>query len=1859
MQNVPWKKITIGVMAIGIVVVGIFYFTDSRGKKKPSAYINPAFSEFITSYTAGVISSGSTIRIILANDAVDSSFIGKESSVNLFQFKPTLKGKTLWLDKRTVEFVPEAKMKSGQIYDVGFQLSKLLSVAKELSEFQFSFQIMPQNFEVTIENIKPYVKTELTRQRIEGIINTADFADDATVESMMIAQQDDKNLKITWSHTAEGKQHMFIVEDVARKDASSKVSLAVDGKNLGVDLQDKKEVEIPALGDFKIVNAKVVQNPNQYVVLQFSDPLKERQELRGLVSIAEDKGLTLEFEIHDNEIWVYPPVRQSGTKTMYVEAGIRNINDYRMKEASSTDVTFEQLKPLARFVGKGTILPSTDGLILPFEAVNLKAVDLTIIRIFENNMLQFLQVNNLEGNYDLNRVGRRLLKQKIQLDNTGITDIGKWNRYTLDLSKFMQTEPGAIYQIAISFRKAYASYICEGVELDDDLANLDDETLDEGAFYGEGYEEEYYYDEDYDWSQRDNPCNSSYYTNAKTIKKNVLASDLGLLAKRGNDGTTTVIVNDLKTTAPMPGVTIEFYDYQQQLIGSMTTSDEGKATFASTDVPFALIAKNGSQRGYMRLMDGESLSLSGFDVSGDYVRKGLKGFIYGERGVWRPGDSVYLSFMLEDKNKILPPTHPVVFEFQNPQGTVVNRQVKSTSENGFYKLATATSPDAPTGNWMARIKVGGTEFNQQVKIETIKPNRLKINLDIGHDKILKPDITGNLDVKWLHGAPGKNLKAEFEVTLTRAKTTFPKYQDFIFEEPSRTYTSETQSIFQGNTDAEGKATFYATLPSSAGFPGFMTAVFRGKVFEESGNFSIDRFSLSYFPYESYAGLKTPQGERYSGMLYTDTTQRLDVIFLDTDGTPVPRSNATIGLYRLNRYWWWDNAHDNVANYIQGNNAQLISSGKVNASNGKASWSFKIESADWGTYYIRVCDPVSGHCTGKTVYIDQPGYYGRNSREEKGGATQLSFAADKTKYNVGDKINITIPGSGQGRALVSIENGSKILSTHWIQTQNGDNQFSIDATAAMTPNIFVNVSLLQPHAQTANDLPIRLYGVIPIGVEDPLTHLEPVLSMPEEIQPGQEITIRVSEKAKRKMTFTLAMVDEGLLDITKFKTPDPWRKFYAREALGVRTWDVYDQVMGAFGSHIERLLAVGGDAELESNEEDPRANRFKPVVKFFGPVTLDAGASKDFKFIMPQYIGSVKTMVVAGFEGAYGHAEKMTPVRKPLMVLATLPRVLGPEENVRLPITLFTQDKKIKNIKIDVKATGPVALVGESSRTVTMSASGDLTVDFELAVKSAIGVGKITVNASSGSHESSDEIEIEIRNPNPPVTEIVDTFLEAGKSWNGDVVPVGIPGTNSAALEVSSIPPINLGYRLRYLMDYPHGCIEQTTSAAFPQLFLSVVKDLNEAELARTKFNVTKAIERLKMFITRDGGFAYWPGNDDSDSWGSTYAGHFMLEAAQKGYYVPADMLKRWKRYQRGKAMEWRRNEYKYYNNDLIQAYRLYTLAAADAAELSAMNRLRELPDLSLQAKWMLAAAYVKAGQPEAAKKIIRNLTTTIKPYQEMAYTYGSDIRDRAIILETLVLLNEKVKAFELVKELSASLSNSTYWMSTQTVAYSLKAIGMFVATEKRGNLKFAYAYGGKTIRASTDLPVSQIPLVIAGAQKAPIKITNESNGSLFVRVVSTGTPARGQEQEGENNLSLSVQYTDTKGNPIDPTSLVQGTEFYANVTVKNPGVRGQYQNMALTQIFPSGWEINNLRLTDDENTVKTDRGDYQDIRDDRVYTYFGLGPGISRTFKTILTASYAGSYYLPAVSCEAMYDNSVHARKKGQVVQVMKGTVVP
>ena len=424
-------------------------------------------------------------------------------------------------------------------------------------------------------------------------------------------------------------------------------------------------------------------------------------------------------------------------------------------------------------------------------------------------------------------------------------------------------------------------------------------------------------------------------------------------------------------------------------------------------------------------------------------------------------------------------------------------------------------------------------------------------------------------------------------------------------------------------------------------------------------------------------------------------------------------------------------------------------------------------------------------------------------------------------------------------------------------------------------------------------------------------------------------------------------------------------------------------------------------------------------------------------------------------------------------------------------------------------------------------------------------------------------------------------------------------------------------------------------------------------------NIKVGIERLKLFQIAGGGLSYWAGQYDADDWGTSYAGHFMLEAEMKGYTIPSGFLDNWKRYQRNKANAWAfktRDKYYYYNNDLDQAYRLYTLALAKAPELGAMNRLKEIPTLSVSAKWRLAAAYVKAGQPEVAKKLIESLPTEIPKYCEMGYSYGSNDRDEAMILETLTLLDMKAKAAPLVKKVSKALSTG-YWMSTQSTAYCLIAVSKFASsgggasTEMRYNIK---VNNNTPISLNTKLPVKQIDMQLKGASPGNMSITNNGSGILFARVILEGIPETGDQTNVDNDLKVAINYTTMKGDAIDVAKLEQGTDFIAEVKITNPGLRGEYLQMALSQIFPSGWEIHNTRMDDAESTIKSDYPTYQDIRDDRVYTYFNISPYKSSTFRIALNAAYIGKYYLPTIYCEAMYDNTINSRKPGKWVEIVK-----
>jgi hypothetical protein len=1110
-----------------------------------------------------------------------------------------------------------------------------------------------------------------------------------------------------------------------------------------------------------------------------------------------------------------------------------------------------------------------------------------------------------------------------------------------------------------------------------------------------------------------------------------------------------------------------------------------------------------------------------------------------------------------------------------------------------------------------------------------------------------------LSAKWLHGAPARSMRAKVDVTLFPSSTSFKGFEGYRFDDPVKKFESDEQTVYDNNLNSEGDASFSAGLSAGHNAPGLLRANFVTRIFEPGGDFSIDRMSVVYSPYNSYVGIKSPE-DQY-GYLFTDTSQVFDLATVTPEGKPLNRSRLEFKIYKLEWRWWWDSNSNDLANFANNTYASPVFSKVISTENGKAKVSFKLNYPNWGRYLVRVTDPESGHSTGKLVYFDWPGWRGRADKGDSKGATMLSFSLDKKSYKVGDKAIITVPSSDGGRMLISLETGSEVVKAFWVETSQKETKATFDISEKMAPNVYVHVSLIQPHAQFSNDRPIRLYGVLPVVVENPASHLNPVISMPDVMEPEKPVSIKVTEKNNKAMTYTLAIVDEGLLDLTRFKTPDPWTAFYGREALGVKTWDLYDYVMGAYGGKLEQLFAIGGDDNLKGGAGQ-KANRFKPIVKVLGPFTLKSGENKH-EIKLPQYIGSVRVMVVAGDGTAFGNTEKTVPVRMPLMILATLPRVVGPGEEVALPVSVFAMEKRIKNVSVEIVPNEYFQVLDDKSKSIQVKDVGEYDQKFKLKVASKEGVGKIKVIARSGKDKSEYDIEINVRNPNSKLVQYVESMVEEGKSTILTYNLIGMPGTNKATLEISSIPPIDLSRRIRYLLEYPYGCVEQTTSGAFPQLFIDKFIELDDVAKKRRENNIKAAIDRINSMATIDGGIGYWPGAAYANEWGTSYAGQFLLEAENKGYNLPLGFKKNWIKFQKKEARNWTLSksatyEYERYDAELIQAYRLYTLALAKEPEMGAMNRMKEMTGLSVPSVWRLAAAYAVAGQSDVAKQLIQNSGSEVTSSSKFTATYGSVERDWAMMLETLTLLHEQTKALPFVNKISNALS-SNQMMSTQTTAYGLLAISKFLESDKTSHeIKCNYQVTGKAlVKIDTRLPVIQNKLDAKTRGTEKISVTNSGKGSLFVRVVTEGIPEVGPVAGFENNLKVSVVFKNTNGGNLDVTKLKQGTDFFAEITVKNSYSNGSLTNLALNQVFPSGWEIANSRMDNEEAKVSANYT-YQDIRDDRVLTFFDMAVGQTKIFRFRLNASYVGKFYLPGTLTEAMYEPGVNAFIPGKWVEV-------
>ena len=1834
-------------------------------------------------HTQGVISRDQSIRLVFSRDIIDADKVGKDAS-KVMHITPKVEGHPVFESTTEIIWVPTKKLISGEKYKVSIKPNGLKDISSTEAPFQFAFEVIPLEFEIKTLGLSPAQADG--EMFLKGQLLVSDHVAPEKVSEVLKATQQGKALSVEWSHSSDGKKHGFTIHGIKRESFTTDLKLVWNGKPLNIKSQGTKEISVPAINEFKVSQVRLVHGDaiNPYVEVSFSNRLDEQQNLAGLVKLAKSK---YKVQRQGHIIKIYPNKNLAGKYKVRLSGGIRSAKGQVLADTFEQEVVFDDIKPQVRFVGKGSILPENSTLEIPFEAVAANAVEVTAFEIYPDNMRQFLQVNRLSGDREPRRTGRYLWRKTIPLS---AADPNKWNRYSFNVTDMMKNHKGGLLRLTLTIRQAASTYDCPaGTKKAEDkpapLKNLEDDGVQEASGWdgiSDYIEESEYYD--YRWNDRNNPCKKAYYKynrNKVSASQNFIASNIGLIAKQDAKGNLHVISTDLRTAEPLTGVDLEVRNYQGQVLAKAQSDGSGFATLQLSATPFLLTARKFEDVAYLKVNAKTALVVSQFDVGGQKIKKGIKGKIYGERGVWRPGDNIYLTFVLQNKDKTIPPGHPVTMKLFDPRGRMVATKTSTDSVGGFYAFKFKTEEKAETGSWMAKAYLGGSTFSKSLSIETVRPNRLKIDLSFENPKTGKPvevlyssDGTpkGKLFSQWLHGAKASNLKADVSLRFSPKKTRFGRFTDFNFDDPARRLKSTNKTLLEGRLDNDGYLLFEKEIKPKSKPAGMLKATFTTRVFEEGGAFSISSSSIDYHPYDNYVGIKLPKGDATRNMLLTDKQHTVEIASLSDKGEPVSLDQVQVRLYKINWKWWWDKSGESLAEYADGKNTRFLEEAIVSTKDGKGSWNFSIKYPEWGRYLIRACDLQGGHCTGKTVYIDWPGWAGRAQEEGSGAANRLSFFSDKSAYQVGETAIVQLPATTQGRALLTVETGSNILQQRWLTltgtSDKKDNKLKLEIpiTAEMSPNAYVHISLLQPHKGKKNDRPIRLYGIIPLQVDDPGTYLKPKLEVAKEWKPESTQTVKVSETNGKPMNYTLAIVDEGLLGLTAFKTPDLRRYFYSKEALGIKTWDLFDEVIGAYGGKLERMIALGGGDEAEIDNEDSKKRRFPPVVQFLGPFHLGAGETQEHQVTLPAYLGAVRVMLVAGENGAYGKAHQSVFVRQPLMLQAGLPRVLGPNEEVSVPLNLFVMNDKIKQVSITAQTDDLVSVVGDKTQTLRFDAMGDKIAFMRLKTANKTGKTHLkfiaTSNDSSGSginkqNESVVDVYLNIRQANQETTRTQMKVINPGETWQNPLKPFGIEGSNHALLEISSVPSLNLEKRLRYLVQYPHGCLEQTTSSVFPQLYLNNLMSLDKQRQQDIEYHVNRGIERLQRFKNGNGNFNYWPGGNDTNEWASIYAGHFLVEAKKQGYAVPADLLADWLNYQVDTAQSYLAASEKYSH---VQAYRLYVLALAGQPQLGAMNRLRESSKLNNKARWMLASAYQMASQPDAAKSLVQGLQVDPESVAFPDDTYSSTLGNLGIQLESLVALNKKQDANLLLERIAKQLEGDRY-QNTQGIAWALMSVSRYLGGDT-SHFSARVLQGTEAKSITSKKPIASTKLGFKDA----LKVENTSGIKLFATLVNQGVPNAGDEQAVEKGLSLKTAYEirvnkatgsdkKEKWQALDIAKpVLQGSDIRIKVSVSNHSAR-RVKNIALTIPVAAGMEIvRSEEPSASDHSRFANQLDYKDVRDDRVHYYFALKQNATMTFNIVVNASYQGRYYLPAINAEAMYDANYQARQPGHWLDIVK-----
>lgn len=1335
----------------------------------------------------------------------------------------------------------------------------------------------------------------------------------------------------------------------------------------------------------------------------------------------------------------------------------------------------------------------------------------------------------------------------------------------------------------------------------------------------------------------------------------ISVSDIGLIAKEGTDKM-IVFVNSIKSASPLNGVNVSVYGFNNQLLGTGATDANGVADVVYTRKDFAgfkpamVIAKTASDFNYLPLTSSQ-VNLSRFDAGGKRTGStGLDAFIYAERDIYRPGERVNFSVILRDPAWKSPGEIPIKCKFLMPNGKELKTFRKSLNEQGSAEGSIDISQVAVTGSYSLEVYSSNDILlsAKSFMIEEFVPDRIKVKAVLAKSSLSPGESTQfQINALSFFGPPAANRNYETEIQTKQKSFNVKKYDRFRFDLANQSSFFD-KIVREGKTDEKGDALELFKVPETYSNIGILQANFYATVFDETGRPVSRSASADIFTQSVFLGI----GYDEFGYYPLNQTIKFPLIAVDKNEALATGARAEVKIIK-HEYRTVLSKSGNYFRYDSQKEDKLIVGSTIAVNGEKMVYSFVPRIP--GEYEIRVSLPGANNYVSRSFY-SYGSWGGQNSSFQVNTEGNIDIQTDKKNYVAGETAKVLFTTPFSGKMLVTMET-DKVLSHQYVNVEKRSVLIDMKLMGEHMPNVYITATLIKPH--NVSDIPLTVaHGFQSVGVEEKGRLLAVEISAPKSVRSNSHQ--KISVKSAPGSYITLAAVDNGVLQVSDFKTPDPYHYFYAKKALEVSGYDIYPLL---FPELRARLSSTGGDADLEmSKRSNPMPNKRVKIVSYWSGITKANGnGTANFEFDIPAFSGQVRLMAVAYKDHSFGSGETAVQVADPIVLSTALPRFLSPEDTVSVPVTISNTLGSGTDAVASIKVTGPLKIVGENRTAVNVGANSESRAVFRVVASSAIDVGKVQVSVQARGEQFVDETEISVR-PASTLQRITGSGSVNGGASQQFVINTSdfMAGGADYNLVVSRSPALELGTQLRYLVQYPYGCTEQAVSAAFPQLYhadLSAIVQVGKGGNTNANYNIQEAIRKIKMRQLYNGAIMLWDNEGTENWWVSVYAAQFLVEAQKAGYEVDKSLVETLLAYVNNKLKN--KQTINYYYNRTEQkkiapkeiAYSLYVLAVARRPNISVMNYYKANPQLlSLDARYLLAAAYAVAGDKNSFRQLLPSSFIGETSVAQTGGSFYSDIRDEAIALNVLIDVEPGNAQVPVMARHVADKLKQRSWYSTQESAFSLLALGKLSKASAQSTVTAEVKMNGKVVGKVNGSPLRLSAKELGGTN---LEVVTKGNGRLYYWWQSEGISVSGTYKEEDSYIKVRRRFFDRFGRAIPGYEFKQNELVVVQLTLEK-SYAGSIDNIVVTDLLPAGFEIENPRTREIPGMewIKDASNPTQlDVRDDRINLFVDLHAG-KQTYYYAVRAVSPGVYHMGPVSADAMYNGEYHSYNGSGVVRI-------